>query len=71
MGSVMTCGIIPEGEEWGSGGYDFVEAFYDAKEFFRRNPADSLAEALNGKGSNLGDFHPGPLRKTAAQQLHC
>jgi len=31
------------------GGDDFIKAFYDAEKFFGRDPADSLAEALNGK----------------------
>src|SRR6266508_6112835 len=52
-----------------SGGDDFIKAFYDTEKFFRREPADSLAEALNGKCANLADLHPRPIRKTAAQQL--
>src|SRR6266508_3804732 len=50
------------------GGDDLIKAFYDADKFFRRDSADSLAEALNGKRANLADLHPRPLQKTAAQQ---
>ncbi len=51
------------------GGDDFIKAFYDAEKFFRRDPTDSLAEALIGKRANVADLHPGPLWKTAGQQL--
>ncbi len=48
------------------GGDDFIKAFYDAEKFFRRDPTNSLAEALNGERANLADLHPRPLRKIAA-----